>query len=95
MEEPVLAAVSVAEEDAAPRAKKEKALDAPIYARVQIICRPGSLESLKAVMNKIGITGMTITNVMGYGAQKGKPEYYRGTPVEVSLLPKGQVDRSQ
>ena len=43
-------------------------------------------------MNKIGITGMTVTNVMGYGAQKGKPEYYRGTPVETTLLPKVQVD---
>ena len=76
----------------APRAKKEKAPDAPVYTRVQIICRPGSLEPLKAAMNRIGITGMTVTNVMGYGAQKGRPEYYRGTPVEVTLLPKVQVD---
>ena len=76
----------------APRKAKEKAPDAPVYTRVQIICRPGSLESLKAAMNRIGITGMTVTNVMGYGAQKGKPEYYRGTPVEVTLLPKVQVD---
>ncbi|QTE73231.1 ammonium transporter [Clostridiales bacterium FE2010] len=64
----------------------------PVYTRVQIICRPASLESLKKAMNGIGITGMTVTNVMGYGAQKGKPEYYRGTPVEVTLLPKVQVD---
>ncbi len=64
----------------------------PVYTRVQIICRPSSLESLKKAMNGIGITGMTVTNVMGYGAQKGKPEYYRGTPVEVTLLPKVQVD---
>ncbi|MBR6185763.1 MAG: ammonium transporter [Clostridia bacterium] len=74
------------------RKAKEKAPDAPGYTRVQIICRPGSLESLKSAMNKIGITGMTVTNVMGYGMQKGKPEYYRGTPVEVTLLPKVQVD---
>ncbi len=91
-EEVVPAAASVADINEAPRAKKEKAPEAPIYTRVQIICRPGSLESLKAAMNKIGITGMTVTNVMGYGAQKGKPEYYRGTPVEVTLLPKVQVD---
>jgi Amt family ammonium transporter len=75
-----------------PRKAKEKAPDAPVYTRVQIICRPASLESLKTAMNKIGITGMTVTNVMGYGMQKGKPEYYRGTPVEVTLLPKVQVD---
>ena len=76
---------------AAPR-KAERAPGEPVYTRVQIICRPASLEALKTAMNKIGITGMTVTNVMGYGAQKGKPEYYRGTPVEVTLLPKVQVD---
>ena len=72
--------------------KAEKAAGEPVYTRVQIICRPASLESLKKAMNAIGITGMTVTNVMGYGMQKGKPEYYRGTPVEVTLLPKVQVD---
>ena len=76
----------------APRRAREKAPDAPVYTRVQIICRPASLERLKAAMNGIGITGMTVSNVMGYGTQKGKPEYYRGTPVEVTLLPKVQVD---
>ena len=86
------AAVEPAAPAAAPAKKPEKAPDAPVYTRVQIICRPASLESLKKAMNGIGITGMTVTNVMGYGAQKGKPEYYRGTPVEVTLLPKVQVD---
>ena len=76
----------------AVRTKPEKAPGEPVYTRVQIICRPASLENLKQAMNKIGITGMTVTNVMGYGMQKGKPEYYRGTPVEVTLLPKVQVD---
>ncbi|MBQ1364786.1 MAG: ammonium transporter [Clostridia bacterium] len=87
---PVPAAAAVGEAPA--RKPKEKAPDEPVYTRVQIICRPASLESLKTAMNKIGITGMTVTNVMGYGAQKGKPEYYRGTPVETTLLPKVQVD---
>ena len=72
--------------------KTEKPEGERAYTRVQIICRPSSLESLKNAMNGIGITGMTVTNVMGYGMQKGKPEYYRGTPVEVTLLPKVQVD---
>ncbi len=77
-----------------PRKAKEKAPDAPVYTRVQIICRPGILESLKIAMKKTGITGMIATNVMGYdcGMQKDKPEYCRGTPVEVTLLPKAQVD---
>jgi len=88
--EPV--AVPVEEYEAPVRAVKEKAPDAPVYTNVRIICRPASLEPLKKSLNRIGITGMTVTNVMGYGAQKGKPEYYRGTPVEVTLLPKVQVD---
>ena len=77
---------------ASPEKNKEKAPDSPVYTRIQIICRPSALEGLKNAMNKIGITGMTVTNVMGYGTQKGTPEYYRGTPVEVTLLPKVQVD---
>ena len=89
---PAPLSVNTPEVTAVPRKATEKPMDAPIYTRVQIVCRPGSLESLKSAMNKIGITGMTVTNVMGYGTQKGKPEYYRGTPVEVSLLPKVQVD---
>ena len=89
---PAAAPAPVAEAVPVAAKKAEKAEGAPTYTRVQIICRPASLESLKKAMNGIGITGMTVTNVMGYGAQKGKPEYYRGTPVEVTLLPKVQVD---
>ena len=85
-------AIPAGDYEAPVRVAKEKAPDAPVYTNVRIICRPASLEPLKKSMNKIGITGMTVTNVMGYGTQKGKPEYYRGTPVEVTLLPKVQVD---
>ena len=91
---PVPAAPAAPVSEAVPvtAVKAAKAPGEPVYTRVQIICRPASLESLKKAMNNIGITGMTVTNVMGYGAQKGRPEYYRGTPVEVTLLPKVQVD---
>ena len=91
---PVPAAAPAPMAQAVPVAsgKPARAEGEPVYTRVQIICRPASLESLKKAMNGIGITGMTVTNVMGYGMQKGKPEYYRGTPVEVTLLPKVQVD---
>lgn len=47
---------------------------------------------LKNAMTDIGITGMTVSHVQGCGVQKGKPEYYRGVPVEPTLLPKVQVD---
>ena len=60
--------------------------------KVEIICKESRLEALKNAMTAIGITGMTVSHVMGCGAQKGKPEYYRGIPVEVTLLPKVQVD---
>ena len=43
-------------------------------------------------MMAIGITGMTVSHVLGCGIQKGKMEYYRGIPVEANLLPKVQVD---
>ena len=51
-----------------------------------------TVEALKNAMVKLGITGMTVSHVMGCGVQKGKPEYYRGIPVETNLLPKIQVD---
>ncbi len=43
-------------------------------------------------MMKIGITGMTVSHVLGCGVQKGRPEFYRGVEVEATLLPKIQVD---
>ncbi len=64
----------------------------PKFTKVEIICKEPRFESLKNAMMKIGITGMTVTHVLGCGAQKGQPEYYRGVPVEVNLLPKIQVD---
>lgn len=60
--------------------------------KVEIVCKEAKLESLKNAMVGIGITGMTVSHVLGCGVQKGKPEYYRGVAVETSLLPKIQVD---
>lgn len=60
--------------------------------KVEIVCKEARLEALKNAMVDIGITGMTVSHVMGCGIQKGKPEYYRGVAVETSLLPKIQVD---
>ena len=52
--------------------------DSPKFTKVEIICKEARLEPLKNAMTAIGITGMTVTHVMGCGVQKGKPEYYRG-----------------
>ncbi|MBO5204040.1 MAG: ammonium transporter [Clostridia bacterium] len=64
----------------------------PKFTKVEIICKEARLEALKNAMMGIGITGMTVSHVLGCGAQKGKPEYYRGVQVEANLLPKVQVD---
>ncbi|WP_346670400.1 ammonium transporter [Faecalicoccus acidiformans] len=63
-----------------------------LIKKVEIICKESRLEALKSAMASIGITGMTVSHVLGYGVQKGKLEYYRGAPVEANLLPKVQVD---
>ena len=60
--------------------------------KVEVVCKEAKLEALKNAMVGIGITGMTVSHVLGCGIQKGKPEYYRGVEVETSLLPKIQVD---
>ncbi len=60
--------------------------------KVEIICREGRFEALKNALTGIGITGMTVSHVLGCGIQKGRPEYYRGVQVEAALLPKVQVD---
>ena len=66
--------------------------DSPKFTKIEIICKESKFETLKAAMMNIGITGMTVSHVLGCGIQKGKPEYYRGIPVEASLLPKVQID---
>lgn len=60
--------------------------------KVDIITRPGKIEELKLALNEIGITGMTFSNVLGCGLQKGKTEYYRGTEYSIDLLPKARLE---
>lgn len=60
--------------------------------QIRIITKENHFEALKEAMNHIGITGMTVNHVLGCGMQKGSTELYRGTPLEINLLPKVQVD---
>lgn len=60
--------------------------------KVEILMKQERFEALKKAMNDIGVTGMTVTQVLGCGAQKGAPEYYRGVQMEMQLLPKVQVE---
>ena len=61
-------------------------------SKVTIICNAAKFEQLKAAMNDIGVTGMTVAQVQGCGVQKGKTEYYRGVAMSMNLLPKLQID---
>ena len=90
---PVLVSGDTPEAEAIP-VKKMPVFDdgTPKISKVQIICRESRLEPLKKALMNIGITGMTVTHVLGCGVQKGKPEYYRGVQIETNLLPKVQMD---
>ncbi|WP_304744033.1 ammonium transporter [Dubosiella newyorkensis] len=76
-------------EDAVPVRMKEGTGE---FSQVTIITKPDRFESLKNELDKIGIGGMTVTNVMGMGVQKGQTTYYRGAEVESKLLPKMKVE---
>ena len=61
-------------------------------SKVDIICKQSKFEKLKEALNAIGVQGITVTQVLGCGTQKGTAEYYRGVPVEFTLLPKMKVE---
>lgn len=68
------------------------ATDGVKITKIDILLKQSKLEALKEEMDKLGITGMTVSQVLGCGAQKGKAEYYRGVAVESNLLPKMKVE---
>ena len=61
------------------------------YEAVCAIVRPEMLEPLKDVLMEAGVTGMTVSEVQGFGHQHGWKEYYRGTEVLLNMVPKVQV----
>ncbi len=60
--------------------------------KIEILMKQNKFEELKEAMDKIGITGMTVTQVLGYGVQGGRTEYYRGIKMDTTLLPKIKVE---
>ncbi|MBE6997516.1 MAG: ammonium transporter [Ruminococcaceae bacterium] len=72
--------------------KREPGFGEHKFTKVEIVFKEERLFALKDAMNKLGITGMTVSHVMGYGMQKGHTEFYRGVAVETDLRPKVQVD---
>ena len=59
---------------------------------ISVCCKASKLDELKVALNKAGITGMTVSQVTGYGLQKGAGEKYRGVEVDARLLPKVKVE---
>ena len=85
--------------DKASETKKDMAVQvvAPMEAptgisKVVIIARLAKYEHLKKAMNELGVTGMTVTQVMGCGVQKGAGEKYRGVELDATLIPKVKVE---
>lgn len=62
------------------------------YTRIAIVCKQNKFEELKHELSNVGVTGFTVTQVLGCGTQKGAGERYRGVPVEATLLPKVKVE---
>ncbi|MBQ9607431.1 MAG: ammonium transporter [Lachnospiraceae bacterium] len=60
--------------------------------KVAIIAKLARFDALKKALNELGVTGMTVTQVMGCGIQKGAGEYYRGVELDATLLPKIKVE---
>jgi len=60
--------------------------------KIECIIRPEKLEEVKDALNQLGIKGMTVSQVMGCGLQKGKTEYYRGVEININLLPKVKIE---
>jgi nitrogen regulatory protein P-II 1 len=60
--------------------------------KLECILRPGKLEDVKDALNSFGIHGMTVTQVIGCGLQKGHKEVYRGTEYSINLIPKIKLE---
>ncbi len=84
---PVDEAVPVQIMDSAPNVASDVKL-----SKISIICKQNKFEDLKEALNETGVTGITVTQVLGCGAQKGQTKYYRGVEMDMTLLPKVKVE---
>lgn len=84
------AAASKAQKDAAV-----KVVQTPVSSgmyKVVIVAKLARYEHVKKALNDLGVTGMTVTQVMGCGVQKGAGEMYRGVELDATLLPKVKIE---
>ena len=93
----------IGEADYEKASKKQKEIAVPVMRtetigettgmyKISIIAKHSKYEALKQALNQIGVTGMTVTQVMGCGIQKGLSERYRGIPMDVTVLPKMKIE---
>ena len=90
-EDSYVAASETKKAAAVPVTEIPSAATTGIY-KVVIIAKMNRYDTLRKAMNDLGVTGMTVTNVMGCGIQKGAGEMYRGVEMDVTLLPKIKVE---
>jgi len=60
--------------------------------KIEAVIRPGKLDEVKEALNKFGVHGLTVTQVIGCGNQKGHTQFYRGQQYDIYLLPKVKVE---
>lgn len=60
--------------------------------KLEIIIKPERMDELKSILTSCGVSGLMISNIMGFGNQKGYTRFYRGTKFTVNLLPKLKVE---
>lgn len=60
--------------------------------KIEAIIKPHKLSEVKEALNALGVTGMTVTDVRGYGRQKGHTEIYRGAEYSVDFVPKAKIE---
>jgi Amt family ammonium transporter len=82
----------VSSEEAIPVENKSVVHDDTGMYKVTVIAKLAKFDVLKRALNQLGVTGMTVTQVMGCGIQKGAGELYRGVEMDATLLPKVQID---
>ena len=84
-------AASEVQKNAAVKVVRQPAMDTGMY-KVVILAKLSRYDKLRKAMNAVGVTGMTVTQVMGCGIQKGSGERYRGAEVDATLLAKVKVE---
>src|SRR3954465_7330438 len=74
------------------RADRPRQHPTPYMKKVEAIIKPFKLEEVKDALSEVGIEGMTVTEVKGFGRQKGHTEIYRGSEYTVDFLPKVKIE---